>query len=244
MDLYNDINIKKIENENKNMNNQKLETENKENVYKIMKRIEKEKEIKEWKENTKQRVKEITKNIRIYSYNSRGFDMIKQRTCLELLEVNEPVIPLICNHGNFVLKANAHLIRKALKKFHVYIKPAKKDNFDGRPVNGMFIALPKSMRQKTKDVSPVNDRIQAVLLETKEGYLMIINVYFPPDPKTTKYNLDSELEDLLLTIENLVASHQCRHVVMVGDMNTDYRRKNGRVERFDSFLTDNKLSNA
>ena len=31
---------------------------------------------------------------------------------------------------------------------------------------------------------------------------------------------------------------------MVGDMNTDYRRKNGRVARFDSFLTDNKLSNA
>ncbi len=233
MDSYKDSNVNVIEKVNKNKNNQKLEKE-KENKENLKDKIKYEKENKDIK----------NKNIRIYSYNSRGFDMIKQRFCLELMEVEEPVVPVICNQENFVLKGNSHLIRKALKNFHVYIKPAKKDKLEGRPINGMFIALPKIMRQKSKDVSPTNDRIQAVLLETKDGYLMIINVYFPPDPKTTKYNSDSELEDLLLTIENLVASHHCRHVVMVGDMNTDYERKNGRVERFNSFLTDNKLSYA
>ena len=45
----------------------------------------------------------------------------------------------------------------------------------------MFIAVPKGLRQKTKYISPANDRIQAVLLETEDGYLMVINIYFPSD---------------------------------------------------------------
>ena len=187
---------------------------------------------------------ENDKNMRIYSYNSRGFDLIKQKICKELMDVKNKIIPIVCNQENFVLEGNAHIIRKALEGFHVYIKPATKDKFDGRPKNGMFIALPKDLRNKTKDISPKNDRIQAILLETVDGPLMIINSYFPPDPKTRSYNLDAELEEMIVAVENLVTSHQCRHIIMVGDMNTDYKRKNGRVMRFESFLTDNRLEDA
>ena len=184
------------------------------------------------------------RNIRIYSYNSRGFDIIKQKICLDLMKVKDSVIPIICNQENFVLKGNSHIIRKALDEYHVYIKPAIKHNFDGRPINGMFIGVPKNLRSKSKDISPSNYRIQAILLDTGDCNLMIINVYFPPDPKTAGYNLDSELENVLLAVENLVASHQCRNVVMVGDMNTEYNRKNGRVDRFEAFLLTNKLESS
>ena len=70
------------------------------------------------------------------------------------------------------------------------IKPAKKTHSDGRPVNGMFTAVPLSLRNRAKDVSPNHDRIQAILLETDDGITMIVNVYFPPDPKTKDYHID------------------------------------------------------
>ena len=187
---------------------------------------------------------EKTKNIRIYSYNSRGFDIVKQKVCLELIDTGDSAIPIICNQENFVLKGNTHIIRNALSDFHVIIKPARKDGFEGRPVNGMFIAFPKDMRKKIKDLSPANERIQAIQLELDDGYLIIINTYFPPDPRSANYHLDSELEDLLVVIENLVEKHNCRNVLITGDMNTDFKRKNGRVQRFNSFLVKNNLESA
>ena len=184
------------------------------------------------------------KNIRIYSYNSRGFDIIKQKLCMELCEMKTTTIPILCNQENFVLKGNDHLIRKALTDFHVFIKPATKDYFDGRPINGMFIAVPKDLRSRTRDVSPQSKRIQAILFETDEDSVMIVNVYFPPDPKTKNYNLDPDLEDVLATVENLVESHHCNNVIIVGDLNTDYKRENGRVNRLDTFLSNNSFETA
>ena len=184
------------------------------------------------------------KNICIYSYNSRGFDIIKQKFCMELLNMNKDTIPILCNQENFVLKGNGHIIRNAIENFHVFIKPATKDYFDGRPINGMFIALPRHLKNRAKDVSPNSKRVQAIILETEEDSLMIINVYFPQDPKTKMYNLDADLEDVLATIETVIQSHQCNSIVITGDLNTDYRRHNGRVKRFQTFLSNNSLESS
>ena len=79
------------------------------------------------------------------------------------------------------------MIKNALKGFHAFIKPATKEHIDGRPANGMFIAIPQELRNKAKDVSPRSNRIQAIVLETDENDLMIINTYFPADPKTKNH---------------------------------------------------------
>ena len=186
----------------------------------------------------------ISKNIRIYSFNSLGFDETKQTYCVDILKTDTKHFPVLCNQENFVLKGNEHLIKKALKDYHVFIKPATKSNFEGRPVNGMFVALPIGLRNKVSDVSPNHNRIQAVLLKTDMNTMMIVNAYFPPDPKTTEYNTDHDLEDVLATIENLVNAHQCNDVLIVGDLNCDYARKNGRVARIQRFLSSNIMETA
>jgi hypothetical protein len=119
----------------------------------------------------------------------------------------------------------------------VFIKPAKKDKLEGRPVNGMFIALPKDLKNKAKDVTPTNNRVQAIKLDTDDGDILLINTYFPPDPKCKTYSFDTGMEEMLATIDNLIDSNQCSNVVMVGDFNTDYKRENGRVTRIDDFLS-------
>ena len=108
----------------------------------------------------------------------------------------------------------------------------------------MFVAIPKYLRNKAKDVSPNHNRMQAILLETDENVVMIVNVYFPPDPKTKAYSMNSDLEDVLATIENLIDSQNCNDVIIVGDLNCDIKRDNGRVDRMRTFLSTNSMEMA
>ena len=138
------------------------------------------------------------------------------------------------SYSNLVLPERityGHIIQNALQGFHAFIKPAVKEHVEGRAANGMFIAVPEQLRNKCKDISPHHSRIQAILLETKEKSMMIINAYFPPDPKTGIYENDSELEDVLAAIENLVEAHQCNCMVLVGDLNCDYFRSQPNLLR-------------
>ena len=52
-------------------------------------------------------------NLRIYSYNSRGFDVNKQKICTDLLEPKLHRNSILCNQENFVLKGNSYIIRKS-----------------------------------------------------------------------------------------------------------------------------------
>ena len=202
--------------------------------------LEEKQEKKKLKKNTNDNTK---KKLRIYSYNTRGFDKTKQLLCNETLHADN-TIPIICVQENFVLKGNTHIITKALPDFQVFVKPAKKDKLEGRPANGMFIALPKELKLNAKDISPSNDRIQSIILETEDSNIMVVNVYFPPDPKTMNYNHDEKLEEVLATIEYMTEKEQCNNVIIVGDLNTDGKRKNGRVKRVKKFLEDNDLDSA
>ena len=138
---------------------------------------------------------------------------------------------------NFILKGNDDIIRKTLLEFHVVFKLATKEHLEGRPKNGMFVYLPVDLMNKVKDVSPNTSRVQAMVLDTDSEKLMIINTYFPQDPKTVTYELDSDMEDALAVIENMMDSYQCNNVLINGNLNTDFIRNNGRVKRFDvSFI--------
>ena len=218
-----------------NKTNSELKKKNEEKIK--MKNEEKNREnISDENENeTNSKLESEMKKLRIYSYNSRGFDQIKQNVCTELLNgIETPSI--LCNQENFVLRGNAHKIRQALPGYHVFIKPAKKDKLEGRLVNGMLIVISKQLKAKSKDVSPTNDRIQGVILDEEGDSILILNVYFPADPKTKTYGGDEALENVLASIENMIQTYACNNVVIVGDMNTDMKRENGPVARMEKFL--------
>ena len=60
-------------------------------------------------------------------------------------------LPVICNQENFLLKSNENFARKALPDHHIIFNPATKENPDGRPINGMFLAVPDSIKEKVRD---------------------------------------------------------------------------------------------
>ena len=64
-------------------------------------------------------------------------------------------IPIICNQENFILRGNSYRINQSIPGFYFLINPAIKETHDkGRGKNGMFIAVPSSIKSQIEDVSP------------------------------------------------------------------------------------------
>ena len=69
-------------------------------------------------------------------------------------------------------------------------------------------------------------------------------MYFPKDPKTVEYHDNQDLEDVLAVIENIIETYQCENVLIAGDLNIDFKRKNGHVKRLDRFLQSRNLESS
>ena len=141
-------------------------------------------------------------NLSIISFNSRGFGLDKQSICSKLISMKEKVT-ILCNQENFLLKNNSYKIKQVLPNYQIIYKPAIKDKLDGRPKNGMFIAVPDIFRGNALDVSPKNWRIQAILIRTMDKSLLLLNSYFPQDMKTFDY-MDNGLEEILAEIRYIL----------------------------------------
>lgn len=119
-----------------------------------------------------------SQEIYVISYNSRGFNEMKQ-SFTRFLTSDKVVgnkIPILCNQENFLLRGNFHKILKAIPGFHVFINLNK-----GRPKGGMFIAVPDSLKNNVADASPGHWRIQAITIDLGSTKTLLINTYFPCD---------------------------------------------------------------
>ena len=177
----------------------------------------------------------------IYSYNSRGFNLDKQILCRKLLNSSGCTASILCNQENFILKSNGYVIKQALPGYLILFKPAVKESLDGRPRNGMFIAVPEIMKERIKDISPNHWRIQAALIQMDDlKRILIVNSYFPQDSKSPIY-IDPELEETITEINNLLMNHSFDDVIWMGDINTDFDRNTKSVRRMETYLDETKL---
>ena len=178
------------------------------------------------------------KNLCVLSYNSRGFCRIKQEFCnvLTSFQTIGNSIPILCNQENFVLRANSYKITNALPNFYTVIKPAVKQCLNnGRPKNGMFMAVPSNFKNSFHDVSPDFWRLQAAIVKCSNSKVIIINSYFPVDPRTVTFD-DSELLETLQHIRSILNSNEFNHILWAGDINADFIRRSGHVKAVKEFI--------
>ena len=138
--------------------------------------------------------KNIQSKLCLYSFNSRGFSADKQSFCFKLFNSTGDYLPILCNQENFLYKSSSYKVNQALPGAFIFFKPAHKENplSRGRPQNGMFIAIPQSLKNVTFNISPQHWRIQAIKIQLNNASLVIINTYFPNDPRTADFD-DSSL---------------------------------------------------
>lgn len=77
------------------------------------------------------------------------------------------------------------------------------DSLQGRPKNEMFIAIPQEMKDNVQDTSPNHWRLQAVVINTLGNKILLINTYFPTDPKIQDFDY-SDLLSMLYAINELI----------------------------------------
>ena len=141
---------------------------------------------------------------------------------------------IIMNQENFLLRNNGYLARNALPGHHLILKPAIKDGLDGRPKNGMFIAVPLFLKEALKEVHVVSDRLQCATVTLNDHKILIVNSYFPTDPQA-----DFDEHELLLIfaeIRKVIAENSFDHIILGGDFNADFKRKTKFVTLTREFL--------
>ena len=179
-------------------------------------------------------------SICILSYNSRGFTEEKQDICKLLFVKNEKYYPVLCNQENFLLKANCYKVSQCIPNARILFKEAIKYSFDGRPKNGMFIAIPVEIKGLIRDVSPPHWRVQAAVLSTASNKILIINSYFPTDPKLKDFDT-TDLHSTLAAIEGVLSDNEYDSVIWGGDINADFIRNTTFTTTVERFIDDNSF---
>ena len=152
-------------------------------------------------------------------------------------------LPILCNQENFIIRGNSYLIEKALSNCHIVFKPSVKEHIEGRPKNGMFIAVTDSIKDKIRDISPPNWRLQAILIEFDNVRFLVINLYFPTDPRTIAFD-EGPLQEVLLSISTLIENIEFDQFFLCGDINSDFIRNSDHVKTVNRFLNELNLVKA
>ena len=176
-------------------------------------------------------------------YNSRGFGSLKQEYCRHLTSSATVgnLIPILCNQEHFILRGNSYKISQALSNSHLIIKPAVKDSHSrGRARGGLFIAVPDYFKNNIQDVSPTFWRLQAALIKTEGSSILLINSYFPVDPRTVNIDED-ELNEVFENIRNMIHDNNFSSFLLCGDINCDFLRNSGHVKCVQSFIDEFSL---
>ena len=134
------------------------------------------------------------------------------------------IYPFYVNQENFILRDNSSKLRQAFPGFQILINPAVKKHLNtGRPINGMFIAFPDSIKNNVEDVSPGFWRVQAAKISFKYSKLLLINSYFPTDPQRDNVD-ESDFLETLGHIKKVIDLNICDAVLWAGDLNSDLSR--------------------
>ena len=110
----------------------------------------------------------------------------------------------------------------------------------GRPKNCMFIAVPKEIKENVKDISPNHWRTQAVIVHNLGCDILVINSYFPTDPKPQNSDA-ADLLSALDTVNEVLNANKFDHVVWAGDLNADFHRNNKFTLIIDQFKKERYL---
>ena len=114
-------------------------------------------------------------------------------------------------------------MKQCLPNARVIFKEAIKDSFEGRPKNGMFVAIPLEIKELVIDVSPTHWRVQAIILSTPNNKVLIINSYFPTDCRGNEFDT-TDLFSTLSAINSVLVENEYDSVIWGGDMNADFLR--------------------
>ena len=178
--------------------------------------------------------------IKLISYNSRGFSKFKGNY-INLLSSSLD-IDIICLQEHMRLRENVVNVQNELASYSSTFVPAVKSNnsiSSGRPSGGLGILWKHSLDKLVNIIRKNNDnsRVHAITFDSR---FLIVNTYFPIDPKTDNFD-DFELLKTLEDVKWYIDSFPNLAVIIAGDLNCDFSRNTRFVNIIREFMLTNNL---
>ena len=141
------------------------------------------------------------------------------------------------NNFHISAKKKFSILNKLLRKFKSSTIPPL---IRGRAKNGMFVAVPESIKNQIEDVSPEFYRVQVLKIKIKTSCCLLVNSYFPCDPRTMGQE-DPELLETLRVIKTSIEKANCETVIWAGDINADFVRGTNHTDRVQELVDELNL---
>ena len=174
----------------------------------------------------------------VTSYNSTGFSINTEQFVSQLLLYSQ----IVCLQEHFLQNSgdrkysNTDKIRKAFKNKDMFINPAVKDNKQvtrGRAKGGLATIWDKGLTKYVSKIKCENFRLQGTKFSLPGGSLLVVNTYFPCDPRVNNFD-DNEIVRLLSDINNLIRDSDSSNILVAGDLNSHFSRNT----RFSNLIKD------
>lgn len=178
-------------------------------------------------------------SIKLLSYNSRGFNKFKGEFLNTLSSSLD--IDIICSQEHLRLRENVGSVQKELKSYNSTFVPAVKSNISissGRPSGGLGLLWKHSLDNLINIIRhPNSNRVHAITFDSK---FLIVNTYFPVDPKVDNFD-DFELLKTLEDINWYLSTFPNLALIIAGDINCDFSRNTRFVNIIREFMMRNSL---
>ena len=122
----------------------------------------------------------------------------------------------------------------------MFIEPAFKENKQvsrGRGIGGLATIWNKNLTKYISKVKCDNYRIQATKFLLPHGSILVINSYFPGDPRISNFD-DTELLTLLSDIRHVIDISECHNVLLAGDLNCHFSRHTRFTDTVRNYFND------
>ena len=171
------------------------------------------------------------------SHNTSGWSEQKANILQTLLASHKPSVVSMQEHMQ--LKSNLYKIKSNLHGYEAFSLPAYKSNefiHKGRPSCGLSILYRRDLMNYVEHfVVPNSARVQAIKVTLPNAKFVIVNSYFPTDPRTVNFD-DTELLKVLQDIRFVLDSCDTYIPIIMGDFNTDFSRNSRFVNIVQQFF--------
>ena len=188
----------------------------------------------------------LINSLCIASYNSTGFGLSAQNHMKTLLSFCD----ILCVQEHFLLdsrskKCSTDKLKNQFSGLHdMFIVPANKSNDNiskGRGKGGLALIWKKSLTKFITQIPSDNFRLQAAKFNLPHSDFLLVNAYFPCDPRTENFD-ETELLNLLASLELLIRKSECQNVLLAADLNCHFSRDTQFTKLVSSSLKNLNLS--
>ena len=185
------------------------------------------------------------KSISVTSYNPTGLGL----GAINFIDTLLLYSNILCLQEHFLQDSgdkkhsNTNKLRKSFPHHDMFITPAYKETnrvCRGRAKGGLATIWHPSLTKYVSKIKCENFRLQGTKFSFPSGSLLIVNSYFPCDPRKEDFD-DHELLALLADLNNLIDNANCLSVLLAGDMNSHFARNTRFTNTIKNYFDDKNL---